>query len=194
MKNKGLEQRLGDEIIDFLNTRKTLNLASLDEDGYPYASYAPFAIGDDCIYVLLSDIAIHGKNLRNNEKAAVQIVEDESEAATIFARIRVNYQVRAEEIALNTEEYTAGIEILANKHGERINKLAELSDFNLFRLTPLGGRYVKDFGRAFAIAGNTLSGESIDRLRDGHKARVIVSEPNTSSESAQANDSTAKAS
>lgn len=176
MKNKGLEQRLGDEIIDFLNTRKTLNLASLDEDGYPYASYAPFATGDECIYVLLSDIAIHGKNLRNTPKAAVQIVEDESEAATIFARIRVNYQVQAKHIELDSDEYKTGIEQLFKKHGERIHKLAELSDFNLFRLNPLGGRYVKDFGRAFAIAGDTLCGESIDRLRDGHKTRATVSE------------------
>ena len=57
MKNKGLEQKLSDEILDFLNTRKTLNLSSLDADGYPYASYAPFAILNENIYVLLSDIA-----------------------------------------------------------------------------------------------------------------------------------------
>ena len=113
-------------------------------------------------------------NLKNNEKAAVQIVEDESEAATIFARIRVNYQVQAKHIELASDEYKAGVEALFNKHGDRIHKLAELSDFNLFRLTPLGGRYVKDFGRAFAIDGHTLTGESIDRLRDGHKTRAEV--------------------
>jgi hypothetical protein len=47
-----------------------------------------------------------------------------------------------------------------------------MTDFNLFKLTPLGGRYVKDFGKAFTIAGNTLTGESIEHLRDGHKPRV----------------------
>ena len=186
MKNKGLEKRLGDEIIEFLNSRKTLNLSSLDEEGYPYASYAPFALGDECIYVLLSDIAIHGNNLKQNEKAAVQIVEDESEAATIFARIRVNYQVHASHIELDTDEYKAGVESLFKKHGERIHNLAALSDFNLFRLTPLGGRYVKDFGRAFAIEGKTLAGESIDRLRDGHKKRADVAVVDRNKEQAKA--------
>ncbi|GAA3921108.1 HugZ family protein [Litoribacillus peritrichatus] len=172
MKNKGLEQRLSDEILTFLDSRRTLHLSSLDEDGHPYASYAPFALGTECIYVLLSDIAVHGRNLKQNSKAAVLIVEDESQAATIFARIRVNYQVSAQHLQIDSEEYKTGIHQLFKKHGDRIHNLAELSDFNLFKLTPLGGRYVKDFGRAFSIAGNTLTGESIDRLRDGHKPRV----------------------
>jgi putative heme iron utilization protein len=180
MKNKGLEKRLSDEIIDFLNNRKTLNLSSLDEDGHPYASYAPFALGEESIYVLLSDIAVHGRNLKNNPKAAVLVVEDESEAATIFARIRVNYQVKADHVELDSEDYKAGIKALSEKHGDRIHNLAGLTDFNLFRLTPLGGRYVKDFGRAYAIAGNTLSGESIDHLRDGHKPRAGMPEAKAS--------------
>lgn len=174
MKNKTLEQNLSDEIIGFLHNRRTLHLSSLDEQGHPYASYAPFAVGDECIYVLLSDIAVHGKNLKRNAEAAVLIVEDESEAATIFARIRVNYQVSAKHIMLNTDEFNAGIKCLSSKHGDRIHKLAGFSDFNLFKLTPLGGRYVKDFGRAFSIAGHTLTGQSIDRLRDGHKPRAIA--------------------
>jgi hypothetical protein len=173
MKNKAMEVRIGDELLSFLNSRRTLNLSTLDEDGHPYASYAPFAIGDDCIYVLLSDIAIHGVNLQNNAKAAVLIVEDESEAQTIFARIRVNYQVSAAHIAFESgAEYDKGIECLFNKQGDRIHNLSKMTDFNLFKLTPLGGRYVKDFGKAFTIAGNTLTGESIEHLRDGHKPRV----------------------
>ncbi|MCL6417468.1 pyridoxamine 5'-phosphate oxidase family protein [Aestuariirhabdus sp. Z084] len=172
MKNKHLEQKLGEEIIAFLNHRKTLSLASLDEQGAPYASYAPFAVDDNSIFVLLSDIALHGKNLKRDKRAAVQVVEDETEAASIFARIRVSYQVEAHPVALDSEAYQSGIECLSNKHGDRINKLAVLSDFNLFRLTPLGGRYVKDFGRAFEISGHTLAGDNIERLRDGHKPRA----------------------
>ncbi|WP_339339679.1 pyridoxamine 5'-phosphate oxidase family protein [uncultured Oceanicoccus sp.] len=173
MKNKAMENRLGDELKEFLTSRHTLHLSSLDRNGHPYASYAPYAISDDCIYVLLSDIAIHGINLKNNPKAAVLIVEDESEAQTIFARIRVNYQVEAKHICHEAgEAYDKGIKYLFQKHGERIQNLSELSDFNLFKLIPLGGRFVKDFGRAYTIAGNSLIGESIEHLRDGHKPRV----------------------
>ncbi len=173
MKNKAMEDRLGDELKDFLASRRTLHLSTLDQDGHPYASYAPYAIGNDCIYVLLSDIAIHGINLKHNPKAAVLIVEDESEAQTIFARIRVNYQVKAEHISHKAgKDYDEGIDYLFQKQGERVHNLSQLTDFNLFKLTPLGGRFVKDFGRAYTIAGNSLTGESIEHLRDGHKPRV----------------------
>ncbi len=176
MKNKALETRIGDELMAFIDSRKTLNLSSLDETGYPYASYAPFACGDECFYVLLSDIAVHGRNLRNNPKAAVQIVEDESQAHTIFARIRVNYQIHAEAIAHDSgAEFNAGIDALRARHGDRIDNLARLTDFHLFKLIPLGGRYVKNFGRAYSIAGKTLTGKSIEHLRDGHKTRATTS-------------------
>ncbi|WP_085757881.1 HugZ family protein [Oceanicoccus sagamiensis] len=176
MKNKAMENRLADELEEFLMTRRTLHLSTLDQDGHPYASYAPFAKGDDCLYVLLSDIAVHGVNLKNNPKAAVLIVEDESEAQTIFARIRVNYQVQAQHIPFDAgAEYDEGIDCLQKKQGDRVLNLSQLSDFNLFKLTPLGGRFVKDFGRAYTIAGQSLTGESIEHLRDGHKPRASVS-------------------
>lgn len=175
MKNKALEVRLADELQIFLQSRRTLHLSTLDEMGHPYASYAPFAIGDDCLYVLLSDIAVHGVNLKNNCKAAVLIVEDESEAQTVFARIRVNYQVIAKPVPIDAgEDYDTAIECLYKKQGERIHNLCQLTDFNVFKLMPLGGRYVKDFGRAYTIAGNSLTGESIEHLRDGHRPRATL--------------------
>lgn len=175
MKNKAMEERLGDELHSFISSRRTLQLSTIDDNNHPYASYAPYALGNDCIYVLLSDIAVHGVNLKNTPKAGVLIVEDESEAQTIFARVRVNYQVSSTLISIDAgEEYDKAIKCLVDKQGDRINKLRELSDFNVFKLTPIGGRFVKDFGRAYAIAGNTLIGESIDHLKDGHKPRTAI--------------------
>lgn len=173
MKNKAMETRLTDDLKNFIASRRTLLLSTVDDNNHPYASYAPYALGEDCIYVLLSDIALHGINLKNTPKAGVLIVEDEGEAHTVFARIRVNYQVTSVLIPIDAgEEYDMAINCLYQKQGKRIHNLRELSDFNLFKLTPIGGRYVKDFGRAYAIAGNTLIGESIDHLKDGHKPRA----------------------
>lgn len=171
MKNQKLEQRLNNEIIDFIQQKRSLMLSSLCEDGKPYASYAPFAIGDECLYVLLSDIAIHGLNLKANPRAAVLIVQDESEAQELFARIRVNYSVEAKHIPYQSEGWDSGLSILIERHGERINKLSEMTDFNLFKLAPMGGRYVKGFGKAYTIAEGSLSGEGLTHLRDGHKQR-----------------------
>jgi putative heme iron utilization protein len=173
LKNKALETRIADELLVFLNSRRTLHLSTVDEDNYPYASYAPYAIANDCFYVLLSDIALHGVNLKNNGKAGVLIVEDESEAEKIFARIRVNYQVNSQLIPFDAgEEYDYAIDCLFKKQGDRIHSLRQLTDFNLFKLTPFRGRFVRDFGRAYAIIGSSLTGENIAHLRVGHKSRA----------------------
>lgn len=174
MKNKVLEARLNDEVMDFIGSRKTLLLSSLKADGTPYASYAPFAIGQDCLYLLISEIAVHATNLQSNPTASVLIIEDEDNCGEIFARLRVNYSVHAMHVAVDSEDWKLGIETLAIRHGSRIDNLSQLADFKLFKLEPRGGRYVKDFGRAYTLAGTTLAGEVIDHMRDGHKSRAVA--------------------
>ncbi len=177
MKNKALESQLSEEILAFINSRKSLMLSSLTEEGKPYASYAPFAIDGEHIYLLLSVIAIHGVNLEVNSEASVLIVEDEDSANQLFARIRVNYQVTAELIADDTsEEWKKGVDTLVARHGEMSKNLSQLSDFRLFKLTTQGGRYVKGFGRAYQLAAGSLAESGLEHLRDGHKKKTEQTE------------------
>lgn len=171
MKNKAMEVRLSQEVLDFLHSRRSLQLSSLTPEGAPYASYAPFAIGDECLYVLLSEIAVHAVNLTANPQASVLIIEDEDTAGELFARVRVNYTVRADWLQYGSDEFKLGLASLVERHGERPASLSELSDFKLFRLAPLGGRYVKGFGKAYNLAGESLAGEVVTHMRDGHSPR-----------------------
>ncbi len=175
MKNKAMQTRLSTEVLDFIQSRKSLQLATLLEDGAPYASYAPFAIGEDCLYVLLSEIAVHGANLQRDPRASVLIVEDEDTAGELFARIRVNYSMDVEFLEHGSDSWRDGLQQLAERHGERPINLSNLQDFKLFRLRPTSGRYVKGFGRAFTLAGNTLAGEVVTHMTDGHKPREAAS-------------------
>ena len=172
MKNKALQTRLSEEVMEFIQSRKSLHLATLGADGAPFASYAPFAIGEDCLYVLLSEIAAHGSNLQREARASVLVVEDEGTAEELFARIRVNYSVQAELLAYNSGEWRVALECLAARLGPRSANLSKLEVFKMFRLVPKGGRYVKGFGRAYALAGDTLAGEILTHLTDGHKPRT----------------------
>lgn len=171
MKNKKMQERLGNEVVEFIHSRKSLMLSTVKEDGSPYASYAPFAIGDECFYVLLSEIAIHATNLQHTPLASVLIIQDEDAADELFARIRVNYAVSAEHIEFESELWDHGIGVLAERHGKRINDLSQLADFKLFKLKPTGGRFVKGFGRAYSLEGGTLSSEITSPMTDGHKKR-----------------------
>ncbi|EAQ98886.1 pyridoxamine 5'-phosphate oxidase family protein [Congregibacter litoralis] len=172
MKNTALQSRLAEEVLGFIGQRKTLQLATLGEDGVPYASYAPFAVADDRLYVVLSDIAVHGLNLLANPRASVLIIEDEDSAEEYFARVRVNYQVRATQLKTESDAGNMALNHLEKRFGERPRRLSELADFRLFSLAPVQGRYVKGFGRAYTLSGGTLGGENIEHLREGHRPRV----------------------
>lgn len=175
MKNTALESRLNDEIAAFIRSRRSLQLATLDESGAPYASYAPFAIGEECLYVLLSEIAVHGVNLQKQPRASVLIIEDEDTADELYARLRVNYAVEAQLLEYGSDDWQQGLTCLVERFGRRPANLGELRDFRLFRLLPRTGRYVKGFGRAYQLAGNSLTAAVIDHLRDGHQSRQASS-------------------
>lgn len=174
MNNKGLEKRINEEIMALVDSRKSLMLSTLDENKRPYASYAPFAIGEDCLYVLISDVAVHGVNLRLHPEASVLIIEDEDAAIELFARLRVSYQIEAELIEVGSSAWNVGIALLTERHGQRISNLSQLGDFRLFKLHPRGGRYVKGFGKAYQIESGTLGDKGLAHLRDGHKKREAV--------------------
>lgn len=169
--SKGFTQKINQEVLDFIHSRRTLQLASIREEGTPYASYAPFAIGDECLYVLISEIAVHARNLQANPMASVLIVEDEDTAEELFARKRVNYLVDAETLQEESAEWKIGVDTLQQRLGERILNLSTLADFKLFRLVPREGRFVKGFARAYQLEGRTLAGEEVNHMRDGHRKR-----------------------
>ncbi|WP_096087373.1 HugZ family protein [Agaribacterium haliotis] len=171
MKNEALQDRLSEEILEFIHSRKSLQLASLSKNQEAYASYAPFALGDNCIYVLLSDIAVHAINLKANPKASILIIEDEDSAEQLFARKRVNYSVEAKHIAHESDGWQQGIDTLADRLGPTSRHLSTLSDFKLFSLTVNTGRYVKGFGKAYALKGPELAGSDLNHMRDGHQKR-----------------------
>jgi putative heme iron utilization protein len=167
MKNRAMQSRLKTEVLQFIHSHKSLQLASLDADGSPHASYAPFGIGDDCLYVLLSELASHGLNLQRDPRASVLIIEDEAAAANLFARVRINYTVRAERLDRDSLDWQTGIDALVKRLGEFPGQLTQLQDFKLFRLVPSRGRYTKGFGRAYDLQGNTLAGDDELQHSDG---------------------------
>lgn len=165
MKNKTMQSRLSAELMEFIRSCRSLQLASLGADGAPFASYAPFAIGDNCLYVMLSELADHGVNLQRDSRASVLIIEDEAAAAELFARVRVNYSVTAQLLEHGSGAWQDGLACLMDRLGEFPHQLSQLADFKLFRLVPTGGRFIKGFARAYNLAGNTLAGEELQHIR-----------------------------
>ncbi|NRD73208.1 heme utilization protein HutZ [Shewanella sp. VB17] len=166
-KNQRLSEKLLSEIESFKAERSTLQLATQDKAGVPNASYAPFALADDGFYILVSQLARHGTNLMESSLVSVMLLEDETEAKTIFARKRLTFDAVAELVERDSEAFTKGVAALSTRFGEMIDNLSQLTDFNLFKLNPKKGLYVKGFGQAFSLSGSELL--DVDWKRDGHK-------------------------
>ncbi|WP_299493104.1 heme utilization protein HutZ [uncultured Shewanella sp.] len=166
-KQQRLSDKLLPEIEAFKQECKTLQLATLNSDYVPNASYAPFALADDGFYILVSELARHGVNLQTMPAVSVMMVEDEGKAKTIFARRRLTFDTQVELIEKNTKHFHKGITALSERFGDMIDNLAGLKDFNLFKLTPNKGLYVKGFGQAFNLTGDELL--TLEWKTDGHQ-------------------------
>ncbi|SDI81210.1 hypothetical protein SAMN04488540_103166 [Ferrimonas sediminum] len=156
-KQQRLQERLLPEVEEFKAACQTLMLATLDVDGQPNVSYAPFAQGEHGFYILVSDIARHGINLKVNKQLSVMMVQDEVSAKSIYGRKRLTFDVTAELIGRDTAVFSQGIAALTQRFGEIAENLAKLTDFNLYCLKPSKGLFVKGFGQAFAIGGKDLN-------------------------------------
>lgn len=161
-----LNQRLTPEIQTLKQQCKTLLLATVDENGIPNVSYAPFAEGEQGYYIFISTIAKHARNLKNNGKASIMLIEDESDSRQIFARRRLTADAQVVEVARDSEQWQIGTELLQNRHGKVMKELVQFQDFSLFHLIPQQGLFVKGFGQAFQVAPNNQV--DVVHLDQGH--------------------------
>ncbi|OBS09889.1 HugZ family pyridoxamine 5'-phosphate oxidase [Acidihalobacter prosperus] len=138
---------------------RSLILATLDDDGVPHASPAPF-VRDDAhgdYYVYVSGLSAHTRHLATGRPASVLLIEDEAATAQIFARVRLSQTCAVDEIAQASPAWGHRLEAFSERFGQVIEVLRSLPDFRLFRLRPRdGGRFVTGFGRAFDLRGDEL--------------------------------------
>ena len=145
---------------------KTLVLATIDSKGFPDASYSPFVRDDQGrLYIYVSTLAKHTRNLRSAKKAGIMIIEDEQSAESLYARKRLTLQCAVEAVERDSEPFQAILPQFHEKFGEIMKTLGGMKDFHLFRLVPDEGRLVLGFGQAFAIHGLTVE----DHLQGKHR-------------------------
>jgi len=157
------------QFIDFIDAFDSLQLATVDRDGMPEASYAPYVkLGND-YYIYVSELSKHTGNLLDNGKVSLLLIESEQDAKHLFARKRVTYRASSLEVGRGSDDFNAIMKLFEEKFGKFMAMLINLNDFHLFRIRPDSGNFVAGFARAFH-----LEGENLDQLRHvndvGHAA------------------------
>ncbi len=133
-------------------------LSTVDAEGFPNASYTPFVMDEKKrIYIYVSGLATHTKNISANSKVSVLFIEDEAQTKQIFARRRLSFDCEPNLLARDTPQWTEIVDKFQGKFGEIIEMLRSLPDFRIFQLTPTKGRFVIGFGAAYQISGDNLN-------------------------------------
>lgn len=141
---------------------QTLVLGTIEAD-QPQVSYAPFVEHDGALFIYVSELAAHTRQMLTTGRCAVLLIEDEQASRNLFARRRISYQCRAAEVGQQSD---TGRQVLARmqaRFGNITELLVTLQDFHLMRLKIEKGAYIAGFGKAFAVhADGTL--EQVSRM------------------------------
>ena len=142
------------KVKELIDRTKSVILATVDAEGNPNSSYAPFVEIDNRFYILVSFMAKHTKNLAEGRKTSVMLIEDESTTKQIYARERLTIEAIPSQIARDTDEWKTIAAKLKERHGKIVDILDEMTDFIMIALNPVKGAYVNGFGSAYFVNEN----------------------------------------
>ncbi|MBW4613567.1 MAG: pyridoxamine 5'-phosphate oxidase family protein [Desmonostoc vinosum HA7617-LM4] len=146
------------EYEKFTEGFESVIISTISAQGIPNASYAPFVMDDaKNIYIYVSGLSTHTKNIHANPHVNVLFIEDEAKSKQIFARHRLNFDCTATLIERETDVWVRIVEQFQDRFGQIIEMLRGLEDFRIFQLTPSQGRFVVGFGSAYYISGDRLN-------------------------------------
>ncbi|MDP9960504.1 pyridoxamine 5'-phosphate oxidase family protein [Chryseobacterium lathyri] len=142
------------KVKELIERAKSLILATVDAEGTPNSSYAPFVQVGNTLYILVSFMARHTKNLADGRKTSVMFIEDESATKQIYARERLTIEAATSQIERDSETWNTVVAKLKENHGKVVDVIAEMKDFILIALQPVKGSYVNGFGSAYFVDEN----------------------------------------
>ena len=133
-------------------------LGTQGSNGYPFSSYAPFYYDGEQVYIFISNIATHAKNIQATSQASALFIEDENKSENIFARKRISLQCDVTSISRDDKIFNKIMKKFQAKFDTNmVTMLIGMKDFNLYALTPIYGEATFGFGEAYHIGGEKMN-------------------------------------
>ena len=142
-----------------LTTVKTLGISVLvDEENSLVADvgHAPFIRKDGCFYIYSSHLSAHVRALVKGAGAQFFLIEDESVAQNIWARVRVKFSAEVSELSRHDLRFSGLCDDIGALHGPVMEMIRNFTDFHLFEIKPEQGVLVTGFAQAFSVNGPTF--------------------------------------
>lgn len=150
------DPEISNQLRTFISSFKSVQLATVDPQGIPEASYAPFVRMNGNFYLYLSQLAQHTRNLLKNPHISLMLIEPETQSLDIFARKRATFKCTVERIERETPEWQAVLQQMEQELGETVAMICTLNDFHLFCCKPQKANFVKGFAQAYRLSSEQL--------------------------------------
>ncbi|CBW25718.1 conserved hypothetical protein [Halobacteriovorax marinus SJ] len=127
----------------------------IDEDTYPFGAMCPFVLSlEGEVIVLISDIAMHTKNIKESNKVSFSVFTNHAKNKQASSRICIVGD--AHKVEKESDKYS-----LVSKRYLRFFPEAksyfEAHNFNFYTITPVKAHYVQTFGKIYTFDGALLS-------------------------------------
>jgi len=144
---------------DYLALRETttsVQLATVNQDSRPEASYAPCVWFENNCYLFLSGLSSHSGNLVNNPRLSLLLVDDAAAAPNAFARKRASLHGSARIVARDEAVFAGVLQLFHQRFGKVMEIIEPLPDFHLFCVDLESGSFIRGFGQAYELSGTGL--------------------------------------
>ncbi len=151
---------LDDACAEFLQLRnrcRSVQLATINGEARPEASYAPCVWHESDCYLFLSGLSSHTGNLLRQPEISLLLLDETATGANLFARKRASLHGVAEVIERDDALFARIMQEFHRSFGKVMQLLEPLPDFRLFRIKTTSGSFVRGFGQAFEIAGAEMN-------------------------------------
>ena len=126
-------------------------------DGEPNLAMVAYAFAEDfsAFYIHVSRLSKHTADMERDPRVSLLITETADRRIDPQTLARLSLRGTAE-ILPRTDPGYAQVRQLYLAHFPESEQLFSLGDFNLWKITPKGGRFVAGFARAFNLVPETL--------------------------------------
>jgi heme iron utilization protein len=151
-----VDQQSEQTLARIIRETRVAALGTLHE-GEPNLAMVAYAFAEDfsAFYIHVSQLGKHSTDMENDPRVSLLIAETDDRRADPQTLARVSIRGMAEMLPRTDPGYSQLKKIYLERSPEA-EQLFSLGDFNLWKITPKGGRFVAGFGRAFNLAQEAL--------------------------------------
>jgi putative heme iron utilization protein len=126
-------------------------------EGEPNLAMVAYSFAEDfsTFYIHVSRLGKHTTDMENDPRVSLLITETDDHRADPQTLARVSIRGIAEILARSDSGYAQVKKNYLERFPEA-EQLFSLGDFNFWKITPKGGRFVAGFGRAFNLVAEAL--------------------------------------